>query len=295
MRNKHKLLLVTALTALAGAAAVYIFSHYTVAVLQPKGTIAHQQRDLMVIAALLMLIVVVPVYIMTFAIVLKYRAGSKKARYTPEWDGHKLIEAIWWIVPSVIILVLAVFTWKSSHALDPFKPLYAEKKPLKINVVALQWKWLFVYPEQNIATINSLYIPEDTPIDFTITSDAPMNSFWVPQLGGQVYAMSGMSTQLHLMADEPGVYRGSSANLSGEGFARMNFNVEAKTQDEFKHWVAQIQQGSNELTYEAYNALAIPSTQVGTVTYAHVQDNLYDAVLMKYTNMPEMNREGGAH
>lgn len=294
MKVKHKLVVIAATTVaiVIGAALYLVFNNHTVAVLQPKGTIAEQQRDLMGIALLLMLIVVVPVYVMTILIVTKYRAGNKKARYTPDWDGNKAVETIWWMVPTAIISILAFITWNSSHTLDPFRPISAEKAPMKVQVIALQWKWLFVYPEQNLASINELYIPEDTPIEFEITSDAPMNSFWVPQLGGQVYAMSGMSTQLHLMADEPGSYRGSSANLSGEGFAHMNFEVKAMTDTDFRAWADGVGNGINTLTYEEYDKLAVPSTGVGVTTYAHVQDNLYNAVTMKYMETDHHHTEG---
>jgi len=192
---------------------------HTVAVFDSKGLIADKQRRLIITTVLLSLIVVVPVYVMAFAIAIRYRDSNKTAKYTPDWDHSRILEFIWWAVPCAIILVLAIITWNSSHDLDPFKALKSDKKPLTIEVVALQWKWLFIYPEQGIASVNLVGLPVDTPINFEITSDAPMNSFWLPQLGGQVYAMSGMSSELHLMADEPGTYNGVSANISGEGFA----------------------------------------------------------------------------
>src|SRR5688572_21939694 len=170
-----------------------------VAVLEPAGSIAERQRGLIIFASLLSLIVVVPVFALTFYIAWKYRASNKKAKYTPDWDHHTGIEALWWAIPLALITILSVITYKTSHELDPFRPIASDKKPLTVQVVALQWKWLFIYPEQNIASVNFVQFPEDRPVNFQITSDAPMNSFWIPQLGGQMYAMSGMNTKLHLI------------------------------------------------------------------------------------------------
>ena len=195
------------------------------AVLDPKGFIAFEERDLLYITALLMLTVVVPVLVLAVVICWKYRAGNKKAKYEPEWDKSWALELVWWGFPCIIVALLSVLTVKSCLDLDPFKPLESDVKPLKIQVVALQWKWLFIYPEQKIATINFVQFPEKTPINFELTADAPMNSFWIPQLGGQIYAMPGMSTKLHLIANEAGSYRGSSSNISGNGFAGMIFTA----------------------------------------------------------------------
>lgn len=283
MREKHKLGLIAAiLAAVLLAVGAYVLSN-DIAILSPKGTIAAEQRNLMVVATLLMLIVVVPVYIMTFVIAWKYRIGNKKARYTPDWDGNKAVETLWWGVPLAIIVVLAGITWKSSHDLDPFRPINASAQPITIRVVALQWKWLFIYPEENIATVNYIQIPKDTPVNFEITSDAPMNSFWIPQLGGQVYAMAGMKTQLHLIANEEGSYAGSSANLSGKGFAGMKFTADAVSTDEYKHWVQSIQvSSSNVLNDEEYKKLAVPSENNIVSYYSRTDRDLYNNVIMKY-------------
>ncbi|HEY5806112.1 MAG TPA: ubiquinol oxidase subunit II, partial [Candidatus Saccharimonadales bacterium] len=230
--------LMAALVALMVTAVAVLALRGTVAILEPKGLIALQQRDLIFFTALLSLLVIVPVYALTIFIVWKYRAVNKKTKYTPDWDGHKGIEALWWTVPCAIILVLSVVTWQTSHKLDPYQPIRSPKKPLTIQVVALEWKWLFIYPEQNIATVNYFQIPENTPINFEITSDAPMNSFWIPQLGSQIYAMPGMTTTLNLIADEPGKYNGASANISGAGFASMRFVAEAVPRADFDNWVA---------------------------------------------------------
>jgi len=195
-----------------------------------------------------------------------------------------------------IILILAVLTWNSSHDLDPFKPIVSDKPPITIQVVALQWKWLFIYPQQNIASVNIIQFPNQTPINFEVTADAPMNSFWIPQLGGQIYAMPGMSTQLHLMADTEGTYRGSSANISGKGFAGMNFSAKSTSQADFDQWVALVHQTRNNLSLAKYNNLAKPSQNNPLSYYSSSQSGLYDRVVMKYmmpaSQLPYMSSHG---
>lgn len=254
------------------------------AVLNPKGSVAEQQRSLMLVATLLMLIVVIPVFFMAFFFTWKYRESNTKATYEPEWDSSKIAESVWWGFPLAIILILSIITWTSTHALDPFKPLNSNTSPLRVQVVALQWKWLFIYPEQNIATVNYLQIPTDRPINFEITADAPMNSFWIPQLGGQIYAMAGMSTQLHLIADESGSYRGSSANLSGKGFSGMHFIAEAVTNERFNTWIEDTQLASTELNHSLYAELAKPSENEPPQLYTATDDSLYSSVMDRYVS-----------
>lgn len=251
-------------------------------VLNPKGSIAEAQRDLMVVATILMLTIVLPVFFLTFFIAWRYREGNTKARYTPELHGSKKAELLWWSLPLVIVLILSMLIWKSSHELDPYRPLESDVAPVRIQVVALQWKWLFLYPDQNIATVNYIKVPTNTPINFEITADAPMNSFWIPQLGGQVYAMSGMTTKLHLSATEPGVYAGSSANLSGEGFSGMKFNTEAVSREEFDSWVTSSDGESADLDNEKYIELAKATMNNPRTTYGSFMPGLYDTIVMKY-------------
>jgi cytochrome o ubiquinol oxidase subunit 2 len=253
-----------------------------IAVLSPEGTIGLQQRNLLLFASALGLLVVVPVFILTSIIVWRYRESNKKATYRPTWDGHKGLEILWWGIPCALITVLGVVAWQSSHTLDPYKPLASTTKPLKVQVIALPWKWLFIYPEQHIATVNYLQFPEDTPLNLEITADAPMNSFWIPKLGGQVYAMSGMTTKLHLMANNIGSYQGSSANLSGKGFAGMHFTAEASRKDDFDAWVRTQQKGSSTLSESSYAQLALPSENNPPANYTLTATNLYDTVVMKY-------------
>lgn len=298
----HKLTIIKALLVAVyvislGSIVGYIALRGGVPILQPEGLIAAQQRDLLFIATGLMLLIVVPVFALTFYIAWKYRAGNRKAKYSPEWDRSNILEAIWWGFPLLIIIVLAVYTFISSHQLDPYRKLESAKPPVNVQVVALQWKWLFIYPDLGIASVNELGIPEKTPINFKITSDAPMNSFWLPSLGGQVYAMSGMSSKLHLMADKTGTYNGGSANLSGEGFAGMKFKAVSLSETDFSNWVQTVKRTSAPLDKAEYKKLAKPSKSHPVMTYALAEKNLYDMIIMKYMgphkNMKQME-SGGA-
>ncbi len=265
-----------------GVAGILFLFYGDIAVLNPKGMIAHQESDLIITSTLLMLIVVIPVFVMSFIFAWKYRASNKKAKYDPDWDKSVVAESIWWGVPCIIILVLSILAWKSTHTLDPYKPIDVTTKPLKIQVVALQWKWLFIYPEQNIATVNFFQFPEKTPVDFEITADAPMNSFWIPQLSGQIFAMPGMKTKLHVIADGVGNYRGSSANISGTGFAGMTFVAKSSTQADFDEWVESVKQSPKALNLDEYKQLAAPSTNNPVASYVLASEDLHNWIIMKY-------------
>ncbi|MCA9350809.1 ubiquinol oxidase subunit II [Candidatus Nomurabacteria bacterium] len=272
-------------------------------VLSPAGEIASRQKDLIVFTTALSLIVIVPVFWLLAVFAYKYRASNKKAKYQPELDGNPKLEFIWWAIPIVIIGVLSVVAFKTSHSLDPYKPLSSDKKPLTVQVVALDWKWLFIYPEQKVASLNELNIPANTPINFQITADAPMNSFWIPKLGGQIYAMAGMQTKLHLEAAKEGEYYGSSANLSGKGFAGMNFKTIATSEDNFQAWVLKSQRLGLPLDTQTYQQLAEPSENNPVTIYSLKQPSLYNDIIMSYMapehksnnkNVPEkMNHMGG--
>ncbi|MEI6477766.1 MAG: ubiquinol oxidase subunit II [bacterium] len=251
-------------------------------ILNPKGTVAAQQMHLMVVVTLLMLVVVVPVFVLTFGIVWKYRDDNPTAKYAPKWDHNLLLESVWWGLPLLVIVIIGVLAWRSSHDLDPYKSLNSSVKPVTVEVVALQWKWLFIYPDQGVASVNYVQFPKGTPVNFYITADAPMNSFWIPQLGGQVYAMPGMATQLHLMADNAGDFAGSSANLSGTGFASMKFTAHASTQEDFDAWVASAKLSGQTLDSVQYATLARPSEGTPVQQYALGEDNLFHAAMMKF-------------
>jgi cytochrome o ubiquinol oxidase subunit II len=202
------------------------------------------------------------------------------------------LEIIWWILPIIIIAILGTVTWISTHKLDPYKPLNSSVKPIKIQVISLQWRWLFIYPDQHIATMNFVEFPVNTPIDFEITSDAPMNSFMIQQLAGQIYSMAGMTTKLHLIANQVGDYRGLSVSYSGEGFSNMYFTAHVVNQDQFNNWVIQTQQSPNALALKSYNALALPSKDTKALYFNLADENLFNEVVNKYMGpdmaMPKM-------
>ena len=282
MSGKNKLRML-ALIIIATGVAVTVFLHsHNVAILNPQGLIAHKELRLMVTATLLMLIVVIPVFILTFWIAWRYREGNTRAQYSPDWDHNSALEFTWWALPLIIISILAVVAWRSSHELDPFKPVYAAKAPITIQVVALDWKWLFIYPEQSIASVNFVQFPAQTPVDFQITSDAPMNSFWIPSLGGQIYAMAGMRTQLHLIADGNGSYNGVSANISGRGFAGMKFIARSSSPADFDKWVSSVRRSPNHLNQAGYDKLAQPSENNPISYYSSTDAGLFDRTLMKF-------------
>ncbi len=298
MRNDKKRFLKRSLQVFASSfiavAIIGLFTFFTkgrdMPVLNPHGTIADQQLVLILITVALGVFVVVPVFILLFVIAFKYRATNKKAKYEPELEGNKALEILWWGIPILIILALSVITYISTHALDPYKELQSDKTPVKIQVVALNGNWLFVYPEQKIATLNYMKIPENTPINFTITSDAPMNSFWIPALAGQVYAMSGMQTKLHVMSDSPGVYNGATANISGPGYAEMRFKVYSVKQDDYDLWIRDAMGSTDELTTESYEKLVPNQEHSSEKTFKLMVPTLFDDVIMKY-----MSSGGNSH
>lgn len=250
--------------------------------LDPKGMVAAAQKSLLLDSVGLMLLVVIPVILLSVFVVWAFRSGNVNAKYAPEWAHSTLLETIWWTIPCIIVGILAVMTWFTSHSLDPHRPLKDTGKPITVQVIALNWQWLFIYPEQKIASVNFLQMPVDVPVRFLITADAPMNSFQIPQLGGQIYAMPGMGTELNLIANALGDYRGMSANFSGDGFAGMNFIARASSQEDFDKWVASVKKTSKPLTIQAYKTLAKPTEEGPVQSYSAVADGLFDKVMMKY-------------
>lgn len=250
--------------------------------LNPAGIIALKERNLMAFTVLLGSVIIVPVFILTIAIAWRYRESNTKATYKPDWAINYTAETIWWGIPIIIIIILSIVTWNSSSELDPFKPLPGHDKSLTIQVVALDWKWLFIYPDQNIATVNYVQFPTDTSINFDLTSDSAMASFWIPKLSGQLYAMPGMVTKLHMNATELGDYAGSNANISGSGFADMKFTARATSETDFNSWVASSKQKPLALTTREYLKLAEQSKKNPVSYYSSVADDLYDTIVMKY-------------
>ena len=253
--------------------------------LDPKGQVGLDERNLIITATLLMLLVVVPVIVMTFLFAWKYRASNQDAVYTPKWSHSTKIEIAVWTIPVLIIIALGYVTYKSTHALDPYKPLESDVKPVTIEVVALDWKWLFIYPEQGIATVNKIVFPAHTPINFKITSDAVMNSFFIPALGGQIYAMAGMQTKLHLIANQNAEMDGISANYSGAGFTGMKFKAIATSQEDFDAWVSEVKKAPKQLEKAEYEALSKPSQNNPVELYSSVTPNLFQIIVDKYEGM----------
>ena len=264
----------------------YLLYHFTLGhnlgILAPRGRIAQEELTLIIIAVVTMLLVVIPVLGMSWGFAWKYRASNTHAVYRPEWSNNTGLEIIWWIIPIFIICTIGAIIALSSDELDPFRAIQANRAPMTVQVVALNWKWLFIYPEEGIATVNYLEIPVGTPINFEITADAPMNALWIPQLGGQMYAMPGMHTQLHIIADSVGDYRGSSANFSGDGFSDMHFVVHAVSPEEFAQWSSEVASTSPILNAETYSILAQPSSSHSTTSYGYVVPGLYNRIIMKY-------------
>jgi len=279
-------------------------------VLSPAGDVAIQQRDLIYISVALMLLVVVPVMVMIVVFAWRYRASNARAKYTPDWHHSTLIELVIWSVPLLIIIALGAITWVTTHKLDPYRPLdrvsasqpvstYAQ--PLEVQVVALDWKWLFIYPEYGIATVNELAAPVDRPIHFKLTSSTVMNSFFIPALAGQVYTMAGMQTQLHAVINETGSYKGFSANYSGHGFSWMNFQFHGLEHEAFEQWVGRAKAQGTTLDRVTYLQLEAPSEREPVRYYAHVVEGLYDAILnrcvetnrMCLRDMMAIDKQGG--
>lgn len=257
-------------------------------VLNPAGDIAAQQGNLVVTATVLMLIVIVPVILLTLLFAWKYRQGNTDAEYDPDWHHSTSLELVIWSVPLMIIIALGALTWIATHKLDPYRPLdridaqralAADVKPLEVQVVAMDWKWLFFYPELGIATVNELAAPVDRPILFKLTATSTMNAFYVPDLAGMIYAMPGMQTELNAVINQPGVYKGMSSHYSGAGFSGMTFKFHGLSESDFAQWVAKTKSEGKPLTRQAYMDLAKPSERDPVQRFASVEEGLYDKVL----------------
>ena len=262
---------------------VLVLANENALVVHPKGIIAQNELELIITNIILMLLIIVPTYILLFTVVWKYCIKNEKAKYDPDHTYGPVGELIMWGLPSIIVVVMAIVTWDATHKLNPYKPIESEVKPLTIQVVALDWKWLFIYPEQGIATLNYFHIPERTPIHLRLTADgSPMNSFWIPQLSGQIYSMTGMTTQLHLMADGPGEYVGRAVEINGEGYADMTFSVKSTSSNDFEDWIAQVKKSSLHLTKDIYDDLVKPSVNKSIILFSEVEKDLYHKIIHKY-------------
>lgn len=257
-------------------------------VLNPAGDIARQQANLVIVSTALMLLIIVPVMALTVLFAWRYRATNTDATYDPEWHHSTKLELVIWSAPLAIIIALGSITWLATHLLDPYRPLSRidathaiapGTRPIEVDVVALDWKWLFIYPEQNLASVNELVLPEGRPVRFRITSSTVMNSFYVPALAGQIYAMPGMETKLNAVFNQTGTYTGLSANFSGPGFSHMHFAARSVTPDGFKRWVAGVKASGGGLDRATYLALDKPSEHVPVLHYAQVAPDLFDAAV----------------
>jgi len=249
------------------------------AVLDPQGPVGAQEKIILLDSVGIMLVVVIPTIIATLAFAFWYRASNPKARRLPDFEYSGRIEMVVWSIPVLVIIFLGGLAWVSSHDLDPAKPLASPNKPLEVQVVSLDWKWLFIYPQQGIASVNSLTIPAGVPVHFTLTSASVMNTFFVPQLGGMIYTMNGMADQLNLQADHPGTYYGESGHYSGDGFSDMNFKVNAVSPQDFAAWAQKTHGAGPTLDGAAYQTLAKQSTKVAPFTYGAADPNLFQAIV----------------
>lgn len=259
------------------ALASILLSGCDMVVMDPKGPIGIEEKNIILLATGLMLLVVVPVILMVLTFAWRYRASNTKATYAPTWSHSGKIEAVVWTIPVIIILILGTVTWTSTHALDPRKEIPSVGKPLEVEVVSLDWKWLFIYPEYGVASVNELAMPVGRTVHFKLTSSGVMNAFFIPALGSQVYTMPGMQSLLNLRADHAGTYQGISANYSGRGFADMHFDTKALDGAAFKAWIVQAKKAA-PLDNAEYRKLMTPGTHAVAV-YGTVEDGLYHRIL----------------
>jgi len=248
-------------------------------VLDPHGPVGASEKLILIDSMAIMLVIVVPVILATLGFAWWFRASNARATYLPNWDFSGHLELIVWAIPTLVITFLGGIAWFGSHALDPYKALPSKMKPVEVEVVSLDWKWLFIYPNDSIATVNQLVVPIGTPVHFRLTSSGVMNSFFVPQLGSQIYTMAGMTSQVSLQADKIGTYAGLSAQFSGEGFADMHFKVNAVTAGAYAKWVADTKTTGSTLDKAAYVALAKPSRDVQPATYKAVDPSLFGTIV----------------
>ena len=266
-------------------------------IMSPAGDVALRERNLIIASTVLMLLIIIPVIAATVVFAWRYRATNTAAAYAPDWHHSTQLEVLIWTAPLLIIVALGALTWMGAHLLDPFRPVdrldadhavAADVKPLVVDVVAMDWKWLFFYPDQGIATVNDLTLPVNVPVNFRITSATVMNSFFIPALAGQIYAMAGMETKLSVVVNKPGAFNGLSSHYSGAGFSHMNFGVHGKPQGEFDQWVAMVKGKGSSLDQKAYQNLEKPSEEVPATYFASFKPDLFKAILNMCTTPGKM-------
>lgn len=289
LKNLRRLLLLPAIALLGGCNMV---------LMNPSGDVAVQQRNLILYSTGLMLLIIVPVIALTLLFAWRYRKSNTEAEYKPDWDHSTQLELVIWAAPLLIVIALGALTWIYTHTLDPYRPLTridnvreipAGTQPLIVEVVALDWKWLFVYPEQGIASVNELAAPVDRPIQFKITSSSVMNSFFIPALAGQIYAMPGMQTELNAVINKPGEFEGFSANYSGAGFSGMRFKFHGLSTGDFDKWVQKAKSGNGgQLSRDAYMKLEQPSERDPARQFSTVAPGLFDAIVNRCVESNKM-------
>lgn len=257
-------------------------------VMSPSGDVAMQQRNLIIISTVLMLLIVLPVMALTGWFAWRYRASNTKATYTPDWNHSTALELVIWSAPLLIVIALGAVTWIATHTLDPFRkldrigpnrPVPEDVRPLRVQVVALDWKWLFIYPDYGVASVNEMAAPVDVPIEFQITSSTVMNAFYVPALAGMIYAMPAMETRLHAVINRAGDYEGFSSNYSGAGFSHMRFAFKARSGADFDAWLAELRTSSEVLSRARYQELELPSAKEPVRHFKSTAQGLYSAIL----------------
>jgi cytochrome o ubiquinol oxidase subunit 2 len=280
VRNRYRsikllLLIVGAVFLLGGCSSQFVLLH-------PSGIVAEHEKNLILTAWWIMVIVALPVFILTGWFAWHYRASNKKANYQPNWDFSWSVDAVIWVLPLVAVAILAVLCWKSTHELAPYKPLASEKEPVEVQVVSFNWKWLFIYPKQHIATVNELVIPAGHPIKFRLTSDTVITSFYIPKMGSQIYAMAGMRTRLNLISDKTGTFQGVNINFSGEGYSEMKFKVHSETEADFNKWVASVKKSNKTLDMAALKVLKKPTIANPVELYGSIKPGMFQTILDQY-------------
>jgi cytochrome o ubiquinol oxidase subunit 2 len=250
-------------------------------VLDPQGPVSSAERLILLNATAIMLVVVLPVIVLTLAFAWWYRASNAHAAYRPDWSYSGHIELVVWSIPAMVVILLAAVAWTGSHELDPARKLESDAAPIRIEVVSLDWKWLFIYPDQQVAAVNQLVVPAGAPIEFLLTSATVMNAFFVPQLGSQIYTMPGMTTRLNLLAERPGDYPGLASHFSGDGFSDMQFIVHAVPAAEFPGWLARLRGAGTALDADTYSQLARAGSNAQTQTYGSVDAKLFDHIVQQ--------------
>ncbi len=264
--------------------------------LDPRGPVGHAERDLIVIAFVLMSIVVVPVYVLTWRFARRYRASHPSGPYRPEWSSSRRLDLVIWLVPVAIVSALGYLAWTRTHQLDPYKPIEAGSPPIRVEAVSMDWNWLFIYPDQDIAAVNQLVFPAGVPLSLRLTSDSVMTSFFIPALGSQIYAMAGMETRLHLLADRPGKYVGHNQQYSGAGYSDMFFDATATTPEAFAAWVRHARESPETLDWARYRKLAAPSLGHPVTYFSSVSPHLFDRVTGSFHRArdPQPRRRGAS-